>query len=229
MTPQQLVDLRPAGGFACILADPPWQTKRWSEKGMGRNPDGPAPGYHVTARGYGRSSKTAHAPERHYRTMALDELKALPVPLVAADNCVLLMWAIDSHLRQAMDLAEHWGFAYKTVGFYWAKQRRTTSTRGRRFADWAHRIFPMSTGYWTRANPEQCLLFTRGKPGRLPDATDIRKLVVAPRREHSRKPDRVIRDIERLVAGPRLEMFARTARPGWAAWGDEVGRFDAAA
>jgi len=60
-------------------------------------------------------------------------------------------------------------------------------------------------GYWTRANPEQCLLATRGKPPRR--AKDVRRLVVDRRREHSRKPD-VVRDrIERLVDGPYMELL----------------------
>ena len=80
-------------------------------------------------------------------------------------------------------------------------------------------------GYWTRANPEQCLLATRGKPGRL--AKDVRRLVVAPRREHSRKPDQIRELIERLVQGPYLELFARETKPGWDCWGNQVGIFDA--
>jgi N6-adenosine-specific RNA methylase IME4 len=51
-------------------------------------------------------------------------------------------------------------------------------------------------------------------------------LIVAPRREHSRKPDEQYERIERLVAGPYLELFARQSRPGWDSWGNEVGKFD---
>ena len=79
-------------------------------------------------------------------------------------------------------------------------------------------------GFWTRANAEQCLLATRGSPKRL--AKDVRRLVVAPRREHSRKPDAVYDRIERLADGPYLEMFARNARPGWDTWGNQAGLFD---
>ena len=79
-------------------------------------------------------------------------------------------------------------------------------------------------GYWTRANPDQCLLATRGKPPR--KAKNVRRLVVEKRREHSRKPD-VVRDyIERLVDGPYLELFARETKPGWDCWGDQVALFD---
>jgi len=43
------------------------------------------------------------------------------------------------------------------------------------------------------------------------------------RREHSRKPDEVHELIERMYPElPKLELFARKARPGWDVWGNEV-------
>jgi N6-adenosine-specific RNA methylase IME4 len=79
-------------------------------------------------------------------------------------------------------------------------------------------------GFWTRANPEMCLLATRGKPKR--KSAGVKKLVIAPRREHSRKPDEVYDRIEALCDGPYLEMFARHSRPGWDNWGTQRGLFD---
>jgi N6-adenosine-specific RNA methylase IME4 len=99
-----------------------------------------------------------------------------------------------------------------TVGFHWVK----TNKNGKDFF--------CGLGYWTRANPEQCLLAVRGKPTRL--AKDVRRLIVAPRREHSRKPDEAYGLVERLVPGPYLELFARQSRPGWDAIGEEAGLFD---
>jgi N6-adenosine-specific RNA methylase IME4 len=75
-------------------------------------------------------------------------------------------------------------------------------------------------GYWTRANPEDCWLFTRGDPQRL--HADVRQLIFAPLMEHSRKPDEWLARSERLVEGPYLELNARRRRPGWTAWGDEL-------
>ena len=66
---------------------------------------------------------------------------------------------------------------------------------------------------------------TRGKPKRL--NADVRQAIIAPPREHSRKPDGVHERIERLVAGPYLELFARQRRPGWDAWGNETDKFAA--
>jgi N6-adenosine-specific RNA methylase IME4 len=78
-------------------------------------------------------------------------------------------------------------------------------------------------GYWTRANSEVCLLATRGHPKRL--NADVRQGIIEPRREHSRKPDCVPGRIERLVAGPYLELFARTRREGWDSWGNQTDKF----
>jgi N6-adenosine-specific RNA methylase IME4 len=116
-------------------------------------------------------------------------------------------------LDKGFELIRAWGFKYKTVGFYWVK----LNTRELHESDYFTGL-----GYWTRANPEQCLLATRGSPSRT--AMDVRRLVVAPRREHSRKPDCVRERIERLLPGPYIELFARDKREGWCSWGDEVDR-----
>ena len=80
-------------------------------------------------------------------------------------------------------------------------------------------------GYWTRANSEVCLLATKGNPKRI--NADVRQVIQAPLREHSRKPECIYERIERLVDGPYLELFARNRRDGWTSWGNEVGKFDA--
>ncbi len=206
--------------FGCILADPPWRFKTFSPKGTGRSPDG------LLSAEQQRNLSRQNSPERHYATMALDDIKALPVSSVAAKDCLLMMWAVDPMLPEALEVGKAWGFTYKTVGFVWAKERRETSTRAKDMQHDHHKQFPMGTGYWTRANPELCLLFTRGAPKRLSAA--VRKLMISPRREHSRKPDEQYAAIEQLVAGPYLEMFARQTRPGWSSWGNQTEKFNVA-
>ena len=88
----------------------------------------------------------------------------------------------------------------------------------------AERDFFTGLGFWTRANPEPCLLATRGAPKRL--AGDVPKLLIAPRRQHSRKPDETYARIERLLPGPYLELFARQSRAGWDGFGDQGELFD---
>jgi N6-adenosine-specific RNA methylase IME4 len=174
------------GGYAAILADPPWH---WAAR---------------SAAGEGRSAR------RHYQTMDLDRLAALPVASLARPHCALFLWVVDPMLPAGLALLEAWGFAFKTVAFTWVK--RTSSGRA-----------AYGTGYWTRANPEQVLLGVRGQPRRR--SAGVPQLLEAPVREHSRKPDAVAERVEQLVDGPYCELFARARRPGWASWGDQVGRF----
>lgn len=153
-------------------------------------------------KGKGRSA------EAHYDCMSLMDIKAQPVGDWAAPDCALFLWATDPSLPQALEVMVAWGFVYKTVAFTWTKTTKDGTG------------FPIGCGYWTRANPEQCLLATRGRPQRLSRA--VPQLVLAPRREHSRKPNEVYERIEALVAGPYLELFAREQRAGWDSWGEEV-------
>jgi N6-adenosine-specific RNA methylase IME4 len=66
-------------------------------------------------------------------------------------------------------------------------------------------------GFWTRSNVELCLLATRGSPRRLDE--NVHSVVMAPVGRHSEKPEEVRKRIERLVPGPRLELFARKQAP----------------
>lgn len=168
-----------------IYADPPWAFQAYSGKGKQR------------------------AAERHYDTQSLADIMALgpSIDAIAAEDCVLLLWAVMPELRGALAVIDAWGFTYKTVAFVWVK----TAAGGQ----------PMTgMGYWSRANAELCLLATRGAPQRI--SKDVHQVVMAPRGEHSAKPDEVASRIERLVPGPYLELFARKTRPGWQVWGNEV-------
>jgi N6-adenosine-specific RNA methylase IME4 len=159
-----------------------------------------------SAKGTGRNAIS------HYDCLGSEALTALPIADLAAEDCALFLWAVDPLLDKAIELIRAWGFEYKTVAFYWVKQN--SKSEG----------FFTGLGYWTRGNPEQCLLATRGRPKR--SGKDVRKLIIEPRREHSRKPDEVRERIERLVDGPYLELFARQTKPGWDCWGDQPGLFD---
>jgi N6-adenosine-specific RNA methylase IME4 len=184
------IDDLPRNHFRAISADPPWDFKTWSDKGKDRSPD--------------------------YSTLSFDDIAALPIGSVAADDCVLFLWACWPTITDAFKVIEAWGFQYKTCAFSWMK-----ADPYRLFADDATPFAGL--GYWTRANTEPCLLATRGKPKRL--HADVRQGIIAPRREHSHKPDQVYERIERLVTGPYLELFARQRRPGWTPWGDQVDKF----
>jgi N6-adenosine-specific RNA methylase IME4 len=160
-------------------------------------------------------SGTTGTPHRtandHYTTTETVKLADLPVSSIAAPDCALFMWVVSSHVGQSIDLARAWGFEFKTIAFVWHKGSSPDHAK-------------IGMGYWTRQQAEICFLFTRGKPKRM--AMGVRQLIVAPRREHSRKPDEAYERIEALVGGPYLELFARQARSGWSSWGNEVGKFD---
>lgn len=152
---------------------------------------------------------------QHYDTMVWQDIAAVPVGSLASGNCACFLWCVDPLLDKGFDVLRAWGFRYVTVGFTWAKQNESGK-------------FPIGTGYYTRANPETCLLGMMGSLPRL-DA-GVRQLIVEPVREHSRKPERIADDIVRLFGDlPRVELFARTQRPGWRAWGNQVDKFEAAA
>ena len=151
------------------------------------------------------------SPENHYSTMNFKDICNLPVNNIANDNSVLLMWVIDPLLDKAFKVIDAWGFKYKTVGFTWAKTNRKKLG------------FFTGLGYWTRGNPEMCLLATKGKPKRI--SKSVPQLVVEQRREHSRKPDIIYNHIENLLDGPYIELFARTKRKGWDSWGNQTDKF----
>ncbi len=102
-----------------------------------------------------------------------------------------------------------WGFEFKTVAFTWVKQNKSGVG------------FHFGLGYWTRQNPDLCLLGTRGHPKRVDNS--VPHLVISPLEGHSKKPDEVRKRIVRLMGDlPRVELFARQAPEGWDVFGNEV-------
>ena len=154
------------------------------------------------------------SPQAHYRCMPLADIQALPVSQLAAPDCACIMWATAPQLPQALEVLTAWGFTFKSAGA-WAKQSPTG-------ASWA-----FGPGYVYRSAAEFWLLGTIGRPAQ--HSRSIRNLIVAPRREHSRKPDQMHTDIEALFDGPYVELFARSLRPGWDCWGNETTKFEAVA
>lgn len=197
----------PRGHFGAILADPPWAFEAWYSGGWRTRPDG--------TRYYSSESPRA----ARYDTMATEDICAIAL---AAKDCVLFLWGCWPMLRPALQVMEAWGFEHKSCAFVWMKGNMQQIDMFREDGD-----PDMLMGYWTRANTEFCLLGTRGKPKR--NAADIRQAILEPRREHSRKPDCVHERIERLVAGPYLELFARQQRSNWTVWGNQTDKFEAVA
>jgi N6-adenosine-specific RNA methylase IME4 len=150
---------------------------------------------------YSRDSGMDRAADNHYPTMSLDQILALEPP--AADDCALFLWATAPMLTEALQVVVAWGFSYKTH-IVWEKDR-------------------IITGYWARSKHELLLIATKGEipapsPGTQPDS-----VIDAPLGDHSEKPEVFAEILERLFPSlPKVELFARRARPGWDLWGAEA-------
>jgi N6-adenosine-specific RNA methylase IME4 len=142
--------------------------------------------------------------ENQYPTMALDEIKAWDVP--AAEDSVLFLWATAPKLREALEVMEAWGFEYKTH-FMWDKEK-------------------IGMGYWCRGQHEVLLVGTRGNFAPPEPSRRFSSVIRAPRGRHSAKPAAVYKLLEAMWPDfgerERAELFARTKRRGWTAFGNEV-------
>lgn len=178
----------PPGQYNCIYADPPWR--------------------------YEFSETKSREIENHYPTMELDDICALPVATIAADDCVLFMWATSPKLEEAMQVINSWDFTYRT-NMVWVKDK-------------------IGMGYYARQQHELLLIAVKGKPGvpmpgdrkssavEAPDLTPP-SVVEAVRGQHSKKPHEFYDIIERMYPlATKVELFARNNRNGWGAWGNQL-------
>lgn len=147
--------------------------------------------------------------------MTLDDISTLPVTELARVDCHLFLWATGPCLRHALHVMEAWGFKYSAMGFVWVKLNKRAPV-----LFWDSPSFFMGMGHTTRQNAEFVLLGRKGSPKRKSKA--VRQLLVAPRGEHSQKPEEIQDRIEAYADGPYCELFARRARPGWDCWGDQL-------
>lgn len=183
------------GKYNIVYADPPWT--------------------------YDDNAPTRGNAAKHYNTMSIDDICALPVKDITADDCILFMWGAWPKLYESAKVIEAWGFEFKTVAFVWVKTNKRENVNQTSFlpADSFDSFWGM--GRWTRANTEFCLLATKGKPKR--KSAGVHQLIYAPIDKHSKKPSETRERITALVGElPRVELFARNSAPGWDLWGNEV-------
>jgi N6-adenosine-specific RNA methylase IME4 len=152
--------------------------------------------------------------EKDFPLMSYEDIEALDVASVVADDAYLFLWIMQSTLPHAARVMEAWGFQYKGLAFVWEKIKKEEDKPA------------MGFGYYTRPSVELCLLGIRGKPTRLPArAKNVMQVQRVPRAglRYAEKPAIVRDEIVRLCGNlPRLEMFARRMPPGWHVWGNEV-------
>lgn len=153
---------------------------------------------------YSRDTGMDRAPDNHYPTSTLAQLKERNVSGILADDAALWMWATPPMIREALELLQHRGFAYKSMVIW--KKTRNGNGRG--------------TGYWFTGEHEILLLGTRGNVPAPAPGTQWPSVIEAPVGEHSAKPDIFYELIEEYFPNiPKIELNARRARRGWDAWG----------
>jgi N6-adenosine-specific RNA methylase IME4 len=163
-----------------LYVDPPWRFEVYSED-----------------TGQGRSA------EAHYSTMGVEDIAKIDVPSIAADDCVLFLWATAATLPEAFELLKACGFAYRTH-CVWAKDK-------------------IGLGFWFRNQHEVLIVAVKGEIPTPAHGTQFPSIIEAPRGEHSAKPDAFYELIESYFPTlPKIELFARKARAGWDCWGDEA-------
>lgn len=152
---------------------------------------------------YSRDTGMDRAADNHYPTSSTEDICNRPVADIAADDCVLFLWATVPMLPDALRVMDAWDFQYKSHCI-WAKDR-------------------IGTGYWFRNQHEILLVGTRGNVPAPAMGTQVESLVDAPVGRHSEKPEKFYELIERYFPNlPKIELNARAARPGWDAWGYEA-------
>jgi N6-adenosine-specific RNA methylase IME4 len=155
------------------------------------------------------SAGPSRNPINHYRCMTIPEIGALPAhELAHPDGCRLVLWVPFRSLHQALPVIASWGFKYCTARPWlklWPREDGLIL-----YPD----SFARGTGYEI-ANSSELRL----------NGTLLHGHIIAPRREHSRKPDCARDELTRLFDGPRCELFARSHHPGFETWGDEIDRF----
>ena len=166
--------------FGLILADPEWKFVPWSEE-----------------TGSDRSAAN------HYATSRLEDIKSRDVASIAADDCVLALWATVPMLPQALEVMHAWGFEYRSHSV-WLKSR-------------------VSTGYWFRNAHELLLIGVKGDVPAPAPGTQWESAWDGEVREHSEKPEEAYQMLESYFPTlPKIELNARQKRDGWDVWGAEA-------
>lgn len=142
--------------------------------------------------------------QNQYPTMTIDAICEMDVASICADAAILYLWACASNLDEGLAVMEAWGFDYKTT-MVWVKPS-------------------IGLGAYVRTQHEVLFIGIRGGFPAPAPADRPGSVVEAPTTDHSAKPHEFYEVIERMHPGmAKVELFARNARDGWYAWGNEAG------
>jgi len=139
--------------------------------------------------------------ESQYPTMPLEDICGLPIKELSSDTSVLFLWATNPLLPEALKVVDSWGFTYKT-NLVWIKGSGAGIGW---FEKSAHEILMIAVRENTPHPKERPVSYFE-------EARTI----------HSKKPERAYEIIESMYPGNKIELFARSNRPGWVVWGNEV-------
>jgi N6-adenosine-specific RNA methylase IME4 len=170
----------PTKRYGVIVADPEWRFEPYNrETGMDR------------------------AADNHYPTNSTEIIMARDVASIAAEDCVLFLWATVPMLRDALSVMESWGFEYRSHAIW----------------DKIH----IGTGYWFRNRHELLLVGTKGNIPAPAMGDQFASVTAIARKEHSAKPEQFLQMIEQYFPTlPKIELNRRgPSRFGWDAWGNE--------
>ena len=178
--------------FNTILADPPW-----NETGGGKR---------------GAQNHYPLIKTRQAILYAMIQSGAFNYPWAGRKNQGptqhLWLWTTSTFLPDALWLMDALGFTYKNNP-PWIKMKNGKLQTG--------------IGQYFRGSHENIIFGTRGK-AMVPSTKDRKSSVFIDERTqtHSEKPASIHERAELISPGPRIELFARKARPGWYAWGNEI-------
>ncbi len=185
--------------YGVIYADPPWQQK------AGRK----LSGYKTINGKQVFDSKSNRSENLPYKTMSIEEIAAMDVKSIAADDAFLFMWVTNKYLLDCKPVIESWGFKFVAC-ITWKKKRMGGGLGG-----------------VVRITSEHLLFCRRGSLkaiGTIPESViDAKRQYVNGYPCHSKKPDCFAGMIESVSPTvPMLEMFARNSRVGWDVFGNEA-------
>lgn len=149
--------------------------------------------------------KIKRGADRHYPLMKTAEIMALPINNITNENCHLYLWVTNNFLPDGLKVMATWGFRYVTT-ITWVKDR-------------------IGLGQYYRGITEHCLF---GVKGRIPykvingKRQQGKTVIIAPKGQHSEKPEEMRQMIEKVSYSPYIELFARKESPGWHVWGNQV-------
>lgn len=186
------------GRFPCVSIDIPW---------------------HFETRAPTTSPTANRSPQRHYPTADVKHMKTLPMADFLERDAFVFLWITGPMLVDGahIELAKAWRLKRSAMVFVWVKTKARFDMRLLERSPLMDEDLHSGTGYSTPANAEYVVLLRRGHPKRL--RAGIKQIILAPVSDHSRKPNEFFRRVELFCAGPRLDMFAGRARPGWTWWG----------